>query len=92
MLKNISNGTVDLKWAGTVVSLNPKDCCDVTASFNALGMEIVALEDRFVSKFKGKIEKFTPKASIPDQPDKMPETVPEPEKRGILRGRPKKRG
>jgi len=61
MLKNVSKETIELKWTGVVVSLNPGDCCDVTKSFGVEDKQIIALEDRFVSKFKNKIQKYVVK-------------------------------
>ena len=61
MLRNISNQTIELKWGGKEVSLNPDDYCDVEVSFNA----DLLLEDRFISKLAGKLEKFTPEIVEP---------------------------
>lgn len=89
MLRNISDKTLDLKWSGVSISLNPGDCCDVTVSFAA----DILLEDRFMSKFKDKLEQFTPceivKESKPEET--VEELVNEIEEEVKHRGRPKKR-
>ena len=89
MLRNVSNATVNLQWGGVVVSLNPKDLCDVTTSFGATGNTIVALEDRFVGKFNGQIEKFV------YTPEKEEITQPKPESKAetpIIKGRGRPKG
>jgi hypothetical protein len=70
MLKNVSSATVDLKWAGASVSVKPGESLSVETAFGAKDKGIVAIEDRFVSKFGGAIIKFEPKA--------IPEPAPEP--------------
>jgi hypothetical protein len=62
MLKNVSGGTVDLKWGRTVFSVDPGSCLDVSVAYGAKDKAFLALEDRFVSKFPGIIVKFTPEA------------------------------
>lgn len=60
MLKNISNETVNLKWDGVEVSLNPGDVMDVTTSYGAKDKLISSLEDRFINNSQGKIVRYTP--------------------------------
>lgn len=101
MLCNMSDRTIDLKWGGTIVSLNPGDQCDVMLSFGN-----ILLEDRFMAKFPGKLQKgcfivgggpdasFVPEdVPLPVKEVKEPEKKPEPPKQAISKpvGRPKKR-
>lgn len=89
MLRNISNEGLNLSWGGIVVVLAPNGLCDVSTAYLAKDKLIVALEDRFVGKFKGKIEKFMPEAPKPNivQPEPI---VPVFKGKGKV-GRPKKR-
>lgn len=97
MLKNVSDRTVELRWDGKSVHLNSGDMCDVTASFGVHDKQILALEDRFMSKFKymlvkGDFSVVEEKFEAVEEKNE-PETVPEPQKMAIGKkvGRPKKR-
>ena len=88
MLRNTSNEKLTLMWAGISTALNPKDTCDVSVIYKVHDKDLLALEDRFVSKFKGAIEKFIPEVKTPEIAQPKPK---EEEKPPIKQGRPKKR-
>lgn len=93
MLKNTSQETIVLKWSGVEISLNPGDQCDVSSSFGARDNVILALEDRFMGKFGGKIMKFTPQPKKEEITPVIEDLKAEPplvEAKG-KRGRPKGR-
>ncbi len=84
MIKNITEGLVQVKWSGKEMYISPNQCIDIGSEFGVQDKHLLALEDRFVSKAKGKLIKFiyeTPAEIIPQE-------EPEEEKRG--RGRPRK--
>lgn len=99
MLRNISNEVVILKFDGIEKSLNPKECLDVREfgvndePFKDYGTQVNFLENRFIDKFKGKIEKFIPEAvTIPIEEVKVAQISGNKARIGKkTRGRPKKR-
>lgn len=70
MIKNISEELLELKWNGVIHYISPNQMLSVTDLFGVTGNGIVALEDRFVGKFLGKIEKI---GIISAQEEKTPE-------------------
>lgn len=78
MLKNISKDVLYLQWGGKAVSVSPGLTLSVEVEFGAKDKEIVALEDRFLSKFKGQIAKGT--FIVQDEPIVVEEVKPEPKK------------
>lgn len=92
MLRNISTEPLTLKWNGKEIILHPQDALDVQETFNLTEKEILAVEDRFVSKLKGKIEKGSKEIKKPQEQEEPKEVLKqeEPLREIRKRGRPKK--
>jgi len=86
MIKNISDGLVHLKWGGESYFLSPNQMLKVEDMFSVKGKEIQMLEDRFIHKFLGKVERVEDDAPKPIVEVKAPEIAIKPPKKGIKIG------
>jgi len=82
MIKNITNNPITVMWASKIRVISPGEIVDINKEYECL------IEDRFLSKYIGRLAKYEPPIMIP-QPEIKPPPEPEEEHKG--RGRPRKR-
>jgi len=85
MIKNVTEGLLNLRWGGKYYILSPNQMIDVCKEFGVDENEKGVVETRFVNKFSGKLIKVE---DVIVEEKVVLETPKTPVK---LRGRPKKR-
>lgn len=76
MIKNISNDIVTIKWGGVEKVLCPGQVYDVTAMSGGVAVNI--LEDRFINKFPGKIDRYIQEIKVEIPVHKVEVIIPKP--------------
>ncbi len=76
MLRNVSAKAIKIMWNGYTRFLQPGDVLETDKVFNVSDKKLLlAMEDKFVSKFGGDVEKYSPAPiRVPDLAQEVPAT------------------